>query len=61
MHLVILLPLKSTEELIEKVLNGQVLPEHPLLESEEAIVFMNEGKALAVYRKHPTKAWSYEA
>lgn len=44
-----------SEELLEKVVNGQVLPEHPLLESEEAIVFMNEGKAIAVYRKHPTK------
>jgi tRNA pseudouridine55 synthase len=47
--------IETTEELIEKVENGQVLPEHPLLESEEAIVFINEGKALAVYRKHPTK------
>ncbi len=47
--------LEITEELLEKVENGQVLPEHPLLDSEEAIVFMNEGKALAVYRKHPTK------
>ena len=43
------------EELIEKVVNGQVLPEHPLLENEESIVFMNENKALAVYKKHPTK------
>ena len=43
------------EELIEKVVNGQVLPEHPLLENEESIVFMNGKKALAVYKKHPTK------
>lgn len=44
-----------SEELYDKIMNGQVLPEHPLLQSDESIVFTTKEKAIAVYRKHPTK------
>lgn len=43
------------EELCEQVVNGQVLPTHPLLQHEEFIVFKKDNKAFAVYKKHPTK------
>lgn len=43
------------EDLYDQVMNGQVLPEHSLLQSDESIVFTTKGKAIAVYRKHPTK------
>ena len=43
------------EDLYEKVANGQVLPEHPLLQSEESIVFTKANKAIAVYKRHPSK------
>ena len=46
MHLVIFLLLKSREELYEKVVNGQVLPEHPLLESEEANRLYERGQSI---------------
>jgi tRNA pseudouridine55 synthase len=42
-------------ELYEKVLNGQVLPEHPQLQDESPIVFTKENRAVAVYKKHPAK------
>lgn len=42
-------------ELYEKVLNGQVLPEHPLLEEASPIVFTKGNRAVAVYKKHPSK------
>ncbi len=42
-------------ELFEKVLNGQVLPEHPLLIDGSPIVFTKGNRAVAVYKKHPTK------
>ncbi len=42
-------------ELYEKILNGQVLPEHDLLLEHDMIVFMKSTKAIAIYRKHPEK------
>ncbi|MFC5588384.1 tRNA pseudouridine(55) synthase TruB [Sporosarcina soli] len=42
-------------ELYEKVLNGQVLPEHPQLQDKSPIVFIKENRAVAVYKKHPAK------
>ncbi|WP_431029510.1 tRNA pseudouridine(55) synthase TruB [Lysinibacillus sp. LZ02] len=39
----------------KQIFNGQVLPIHPLLKVNEKIVFGVEGKAFAVYIKHPTK------
>ena len=39
----------------KQIFNGQVLPIHPLLEVNEKLVFGVEGKAFAVYIKHPTK------
>jgi tRNA pseudouridine55 synthase len=44
-----------SEDLFEKVMNGQVLPEHQLLKNEESIVFTLKDKAIAVYKKHPSK------
>ena len=44
-----------SEDLYDKIMNGQVLPEHPSLQSDESIVFITKGKAIAVYAKHPTK------
>lgn len=39
----------------KQIFNGQVLPIHPLLEVNDKLVFGVEGKAFAVYIKHPTK------
>lgn len=39
----------------KQIFNGQVLPVHPLLEVNDKLVFGVEGKAFAVYIKHPTK------
>ena len=41
--------------LAARVMNGQVLPAHSLLDGNERIVFAAGGKAVAVYRKHPEK------
>jgi len=38
-----------------KIVHGQVLPAHPLLENKRQIVFTKDHKALAVYKMHPTK------
>lgn len=43
------------EEMYAKIENGQVLPEHPILHDEESVVFTRESKAIAIYRKHPSK------
>lgn len=43
------------EEEYVKIIHGQVLPQHPQLTTAEPIVFMKNGKALAVYKMHPTK------
>lgn len=42
-------------DILEKVLNGQVLPEHPSVANGTPVVFMKDGKAIAVYKKHPEK------
>ncbi|WOV85322.1 tRNA pseudouridine(55) synthase TruB [Sporosarcina jeotgali] len=47
--------LDDNEELLTKVLNGQVLPLHPILETEDEAVFTEHGRALAVYAPHPEK------
>ncbi|MBB5147830.1 MULTISPECIES: tRNA pseudouridine(55) synthase TruB [Ureibacillus] len=39
----------------KKICNGQILKVHSLLKQEEKIVFSRNGKAIAVYKKHPTK------
>ncbi|MBE1553418.1 tRNA pseudouridine(55) synthase TruB [Sporosarcina limicola] len=44
------------DDLYEKVQNGQVLPEHQLLQNGNLLVFTRDGKAIAVYRKHPEKS-----
>lgn len=41
--------------LLPKILNGQVLPAHPLLTAQVRIVFMDGSRAVAVYRRHPEK------
>lgn len=43
------------EEEYVKIKNGQVLPCHPKLTETMPIVFSEKGKALAVYKMHPTK------
>lgn len=42
-------------ELYDKIMNGQVLEQHPLLKTHINIVFTNSRKAVAVYKNHPTK------
>lgn len=44
-----------TEDLYDKIMNGQVLPQHPMLVDNEVIVFTHAEKAIAIYRNHPTK------
>lgn len=39
----------------KKINNGQQLPVHPLLNENEKIVYTKDGKAFAVYMKHPEK------
>lgn len=41
--------------LTDKILNGQVLEKHSLLNDNDKIVFAIEGKAKAIYYAHPTK------
>lgn len=49
-------PFIEVDESNEKqILNGQVLPKHTLLKENDKIVYSMNGKALAVYVKHPTK------
>ncbi|WP_318615371.1 tRNA pseudouridine(55) synthase TruB [Sporosarcina sp. YIM B06819] len=44
-----------SEGLYDKVMNGQVLPEHPSLQSDESVLFTTDGRAIAVYKRHPSK------
>ncbi|MHA6258753.1 tRNA pseudouridine(55) synthase TruB [Sporosarcina sp. CAU 1771] len=43
------------EEMYTKIENGQVLPEHPILLKEQIVVFTKNAKAIALYRRHPSK------
>lgn len=43
------------DDLYGKIINGQVLPQHPSLADREAIVFTKLEKAIAIYCNHPTK------
>ncbi|MFS0574182.1 tRNA pseudouridine(55) synthase TruB [Sporosarcina sp. 179-K 3D1 HS] len=43
------------EALYDKVSNGQVLPQHSKLMDSILLVFTKEKKAIAIYKKHPTK------
>ncbi|WP_040286823.1 tRNA pseudouridine(55) synthase TruB [Sporosarcina koreensis] len=47
--------IEAPSDLLERVLNGQVLPQHAMLETSNEIVFSDDGKALAVYARHPEK------
>lgn len=50
-------PFIEMDESNEKqILNGQVLKLHSLLNENEKIVFSRNGKAIAIYKKHPTKS-----
>lgn len=42
-------------DLYDKIINGQVLEQHPILKTDEHIVFTTSEKAVAVYKNHPTK------
>lgn len=44
------------ETLLKGVTNGQVLPVHEMLNHEERLVFTRNGKAIAIYRNHPSKS-----
>ena len=46
---------ETDEELYGKIMNGQVLPEHPALKDRDTVVFTKSEKAIAIYRSHPTK------
>lgn len=43
------------EEMYTKIENGQVLPEHPILRKAQSVVFTKNDKAIAIYRRHPSK------
>lgn len=43
------------DDLYGKIMNGQVLPQHPSLIEREKIVFTKSEKAIAIYCNHPTK------
>ncbi|MFC5603108.1 tRNA pseudouridine(55) synthase TruB [Sporosarcina koreensis] len=43
------------DDLYGKIINGQVLPQHPALADNEAIAFTKSQKAIAIYCNHPTK------
>ena len=43
------------ETLYDKLANGQVLPQHPQLADAALLVFSKDEKAIAIYKKHPTK------
>jgi len=43
------------DDLYDKIMNGQVLPQHPSLVGREKIVFTKLEKAIAIYCNHPTK------
>jgi tRNA pseudouridine55 synthase len=43
------------DDLYGKIMNGQVLPQHPSLVGREKIVFTKLKKAIAIYCNHPTK------
>lgn len=45
----------TDEEQRAKILNGQVLPKHALLNKHDKIVFGVDGLARAIYYAHPTK------
>lgn len=45
----------EVEEEYVKIINGQVLARHPELTETTPVVFTKNGKALAVYKMHPTK------
>ncbi|MCM3756760.1 tRNA pseudouridine(55) synthase TruB [Sporosarcina aquimarina] len=47
--------LDENEELLSKILNGQVLPLHPVFDSADEALFMLNNKALAVYAPHSEK------
>lgn len=43
------------DDLYGKIMNGQVLSQHPSLVGRENVVFTKEEKAIAIYCNHPTK------
>jgi tRNA pseudouridine55 synthase len=43
------------DDLFDKIVNGQVLPEHPILTDATPVIFTKNEKAIAVYRRHPSK------
>ncbi|BAQ10563.1 pseudouridine synthase [Bacillus sp. OxB-1] len=43
------------ETLYDQLANGQVLPQHPQLADAALLVFSKDEKAIAIYKKHPTK------
>lgn len=47
---------EDNAELLTKILNGQVLPLHPIFDTEPEAVFSEHGRAIAVYAPHPEKA-----
>lgn len=43
------------DELYFKIINGRVLPAHPLIHDDCPMVFTKNEKALAIYKSHPRK------
>lgn len=52
---IVSVPVEDNAELLTKILNGQVLPLHPIFETESEAVFCEYGRAIAVYAPHPEK------
>ncbi|MCG7342913.1 tRNA pseudouridine(55) synthase TruB [Sporosarcina sp. ACRSL] len=46
---------ETDDELYGKIMNGQVLQQHPSLMERDEIVFTKSEKVIAIYRNHPTK------
>lgn len=55
-HALVKWPFQEMDEALKKwILNGAVLEMHPLLNTNDKIVFTEDGQPVAVYIKHPTK------
>ncbi|MGG0643700.1 tRNA pseudouridine(55) synthase TruB [Sporosarcina gallistercoris] len=56
LHDIVEVHLDDDEELLTKILNGQVLPLHPIFETEDQAVFVERGRVIALYAPHPEKS-----
>lgn len=55
LHDIVEVHVDDDEELLAKILNGQVLPLHPIFDTEDQAVFVERGRVIALYAPHPEK------